>query len=1014
MHRFNPSKNRLAKDGLRNQGLLILFAFATLLLVFDSTTQLAAQSAAALSQEQESENRLDPKIAKWESAIQKLESLDATETHKTNAILFCGSSSIRRWHSLDGDMKPWTSMNRGYGGAKLTDLNHYADRLIGPHIGPGNPRRCQAVVVFVANDIAGSKNSTDPQPAEVVERFKTLLKYVRSKDETIPFFWIEVTPTEKRWHVWNPILKATEGIRNVIAADENAHFIGTAGAFIGKDETPIASLFVKDRLHLNEEGYQRWAAIIKAAIQNELGPATTQQKQDVAQTKTPLSIDRIFGSREFSADGFSVNWMPTGGKYFVKQKSKSGEGNDIVLVDPLAANQPAEVLIPASKLIPEGKQKPIAIESFQVAKNKSKVLIYNSSKRVWRYNTRGDYWVADLLNGTVKKLGGSEAKPSTLMFAKFSPDGKSVAYVRERNVYVESLESGKIYPVTKTENEFIINGTSDWVYEEELDLRDGFSWSDDGNQIVFWRFDTSDVGLFTMVNNTDKLYPRLIQFQYPKVGTTNSAVSIGIFDLASGGTRYVDLPGDARENYPAKLDWIPGTKEFLLQYLNRLQNKNTIYAVDAQTGTKRVVFEDRDSAWVEVCDQIKFSDDSSSFTFVSEEDGWKHVYMIETLTGKRTLLTPGDFDITELYRVDLENQFCDFQASPNDSKSRFLYRQKFGNSQLQRLTPEGNVGWHDYQFSADGSTAVHTGSQMGSPPIIEFVALPAHQPIRTAADNATLVSKLGGLNPIGSEFVKLEIDDGQQGKLDIDASIMYPLGFNKQDPSKKYPVIVYVYGEPWGTTVTDRWDGRNYMWHRYLCEQGYVVMSFDNRGAKCPRGTKWRKAIYKKIGIINAADQAASLKAALKKFSFLDKDRIGIWGWSGGGSSTLNALFQYPDLYHVGVSVAPVPDQRYYDTIYQERYMQTPTLNPEGFRLGSPITHAEKLKGKLLLIHGTGDDNCHYQTMELLINQLIAKDKQFQMMAYPNRSHSIREYENTTPHLRQMMTNFFLDNLPRN
>ncbi len=529
-------------------------------------------------------------------------------------------------------------------------------------------------------------------------------------------------------------------------------------------------------------------------------------------------------------------------------------------------------------------------------------------------------------------------------------------------------------------------------------------------RFVFWRFDTSEVGLFTMINNTDDLYPRLIQFQYPKVGTTNSAVSIGIYDLNSGQTKYVGFPGDPREHYPAKLDWIPGSNEFLMQRLNRLQNTNTVYAVDARSGDFRIVFEDKDQAWVEVCESIQFTPSAKQFTFVSERDGWKHVYLVDVETGSQQLLTPGAFDIVELYRIDLEKEYCLFQASPDDSKSRYLFRQSFGSPSLERLTPAEQAGWHDYSVSADGMTAIHTRSQLGVPPTIETITLPDHRTVRTEEENADIKQRVESLASIKQEFVELNIDDGSGSDLGIDVALMYPPDFNA-DNGKKYPVIVFVYGEPWGTTVTDRWDSRNYMWHRLLCEHGYVVASFDNRGAKCPRGVAWRKAIYKKIGIINASDQAAALRALLDKYSFLDRDRVGIWGWSGGGSSTLNAMFQYSDLYHVGISVAPVPDQRYYDTIYQERYMQTPKLNPEGFKNGSPISHAQNLKGKLLLIHGTGDDNCHYQTMELLINKLIAEDKQFEMMAYPNRSHSINEYQNTTPHLRTLMTEFFLEHL---
>ena len=732
------------------------------------------------------------------------------------------------------------------------------------------------------------------------------------------------------------------------------------------------------------------------------GSATAQQ--------APLTIDRIFDSSEFRSDGFSVNWMPSGDRYFVKQPSAEGQGSDIVLVDP-KTNQ-RSTLIAAAQLVPEGETEPIDIASFQVSPDENKVLIFNNTKRVWRYNTRGDYWVADLVSGSVQKLGGPQAEPSSLMFAKFSPDSASVAYVRDRNIYIENLNDHRIRQITQTESEEIINGTSDWVYEEELDLRDGFQWSEDGKQIVFWRFDTRGVGLFTMINNTDELYPRLIQFQYPKVGTTNSDVSIGIYDLENGETRMLDLPGDPRENYPARIDWIPGTQKFLLQRLDRLQNTNTIYAVDATTNAFRIVFKDQNKAWVEICDWIRWSPDGSKFSFISERDGWKHVYLVDLESGKMELLTPGEFDVIELYDIDLKDRSCLFLASPDDPKSRYLYQQSFGEPSLARLTPDDQTGWHTYSMSADANCAVHGWSQFGIPPHVETIQVPTHETIEVKAENGPLKQSLNELSPIEEEFFQVTIDDGAGNPLTIDGWAMLPPGLNPNDPSVRYPALVYVYGEPWGTTVANRWDGNTYLWHRMLCEQGYIILSFDNRGAKCPRGTAWRKAIYKKIGIINASDQAQAMQATLKAMPFIDANRVGIWGWSGGGSSTLNALFQFPEIYRTGISVAPVPDQRYYDTIYQERYMQTPALNPEGFRLGSPISHAKNLKGDLLLIHGTGDDNCHYQTMELLINELIAQDKPFQMMAYPNRSHSIREYENTTPHLRSTMTDFLLDHLP--
>jgi dipeptidyl-peptidase-4 len=756
-----------------------------------------------------------------------------------------------------------------------------------------------------------------------------------------------------------------------------------------------------------------------------------------------LSVDRIFHEKDFSTQSFSVNWMPTGDSYFMKRSadpaaadqvegtpadgdpaySDPADGDaadgdaakkdvkksrksrvDIVLVSPTTGEE--SILLSSEQLVPEGKSEPLSVASFQVSNDEQRILIFTNTRKVWRLNTRGDYWVADLKSGTLKKLGG-DADEASLMFAKFSPDSESVAYVRDRNIYIESLSTNAIEQITETESDDIINGTSDWVYEEELYLRDGFQWSDDGKRIVFWRFDTSGVGQFTMINNTAELYPTLVEFQYPKVGTTNSDVSIGIYTIADQQTQYVAFAGDPRENYVAKINWIPESNSFLLQRLNRLQNKNTIYRVDAETAKATQLFQDTDDAWVEVCHQIQFWPDNQHFSFTSEVDGWHHIYKVSVDSGERELLTPGEFDVVELYHLDLDEEACYFQGALESPLTRYLYRQPFGG-EPERITPDDQLGWHDYKLSADGSAAVHSYSQLNVPPTYELVGLPSHNVIESHADNSKVRERLAELPAVETEFFRVDVLDEQENGFVIDAMMMKPPGF---DPSQQYPSIVYVYGEPWGTTVNDKWGGSTYLWHRMLCESGYVVLSFDNRGAKVPRGAGWRKAIYKQIGTVNAFDQANALRATLETFDWLDKSRVGIWGWSGGGSSTLNAMFKYPELYSVGVSVAPVPNQLYYDTIYQERYMQTPDLNAEGLHAGSPINSSQNLEGDLLLIHGTGDDNCHYQTMELLINKLIAENKQFDMMAYPNRSHSINEFKNTSRHLRTKMTEFFMQKL---
>ena len=718
-------------------------------------------------------------------------------------------------------------------------------------------------------------------------------------------------------------------------------------------------------------------------------------------TSKPLSVDRIFKSGEFGAKSYNVQWSNRGAKYVTKVKSSSSKGRDLVLVDALTNEQ--TMVASAADLTPKDKN-PLGIAEYSLSEDRSKMLIFTNTRRVWRYNTRGDYWTLDLKTKQLSQIGASQ-KESTSMFAKLSPDGQQVAYVAEGNLFVEPV-AGSAQPRKLTEKAHpeIINGTSDWVYEEELDLRDGFRWSPDGRFITFWEFDTSGVKEFTMINNTDEMYPKFTRFKYPKAGMQNSAVRIGVITVESGETRWLDIPGDPRNNYIARMDFVPGTNLFLLQQLNRDQNTNTVYEVDAETGKHRVVFVDKDDAWLDTNDNIVWFNGNESFSWISEKDGWRHLYLINRQSGDMSLLTPGDYDVVDSLKILPDQNTFYFIASPENATQRYLYMASLDGNSVRRVTPADQSGWHDYNLSADGKVAIHRWSKADTPPSVEVVKLPNHENVRTVVTNDELKGRLAALAPTKTQFFQVKLDDGTS----IDGSIIFP---PRMDVRKKYPTIFYVYGEPWGTTVTDKWGGTTYLWHRMLAEQGYVVASLDNRGTKVPKGRGWRKSIYKQIGILASSDQANAVKKMISGNAWMDPQRIGIWGWSGGGSMTLNGMFRYPEVYSTGISIAPVPDQRYYDTIYQERYMSTPQKNPDGFKNGSPITFAKNLQGKLLIIHGTGDDNCHYQTTEKLINELIKHDKQFSMMAYPNRSHGISEGANTTRHLRKLMTKYFLDNL---
>ena len=716
-----------------------------------------------------------------------------------------------------------------------------------------------------------------------------------------------------------------------------------------------------------------------------------------------LSLERLYGKPEFSAKSYGVKWLEAGQGYVRLEKSKATkDARDIVRVDPATGKR--EILVAAKALIPAGEKKPLAVSGYTFTKDLAKVLIYTNPRRVWRVHSRGDYWVLDRASGKLRQLGGKEASEATLMFAKFSPtNSNQVAYVRAKNVYVEDLATGRIEVLTKRSRDTVINGTFDWVYEEELGLRDGFRWSPDGKRIAYWQMDEEGVKEMHMINNVPGNYPQVVTFRYPKVGETNARARVGVVSADGGETTWVRVEGDPRNHYIARMDWADNSKELLLQRLNRLQNRNAVMIADAATGKARTVYTDRDEAWIEV--RFGFTDwVEDQFTYVSERAGWRQLYLVSR-AGEAKKVTRGNFDIIRMLNLDAANGIAYFTASPKNATERYLYRINLDGTGLKRLSPAKQRGSHSYSISPDAKWAVHTFSSIQSPPVTQLIKLPAHEPVRTLEDNAALRAKVKTLAEPKREFFKIDIGDGVQ----VDAYTVLP---PKLDRSKKYPLFIYVYGEPAGQTTVNRWSGPGGMWHWMLAQQGYVVMSIDNRGTTAPRGNAWRKSIYRQVGILASKDQAAAVRQVLKDRPYLDSDRVGVWGWSGGGSMTLNALFRYPDLYHAGISIAPVPNQLLYDTIYQERYMGLPDDNKEGYKNGSPITFAKNLKGKLQLIHGTADDNVHYQGMAKLVDTLVAHNKPFEMLAYPNRSHSIREGKGTTLHLRTAMTEFLRRNLP--
>lgn len=735
--------------------------------------------------------------------------------------------------------------------------------------------------------------------------------------------------------------------------------------------------------------------ILFVLTQNSFGQTTD---------KSLLTLDRIFNSADFSSDRFGPARFIEEGKFYttLEASKEAPGGRDIVKYETETGKR--EIMVSAKLLVYEGQTKPLSISNYIWSANRNLLMIYTNTARVWRQNTRGDYYVLNLKTSILQKIGAF-AKPSKLMFAKISPDEQKAAYVYENNIYVENLSDGKVTQLTFDGSRTIINGTFDWVYEEELDLRDGFRWSPDSKSIAYWQLDASGVNEFFMINNTDSLYSKVIPVQYPKVGTTNSASKVGVVNIANAKTVWINVPGDPRNNYIARMDWAESSEEVVLQHLNRLQNQNEVMLANAKTGDVKTIFTERDSAWIDIHDELMWLKKGKELTWISERDGWRHLYFISRDGKSVKLMTPGNYDVIDLQLVDEESGYAYFIASPDNATQKYLYRVKLdGKGKLEKLTPNEFSGTNSYQISDGGNYAIHNYSSFNSTPISQLIKLPEHSVIKKVVENKKMSENVAALKKSPTEFFQVDIGGGVM----LDGWIMKPFNF---DPAKKYPVLFLVYTEPAGQTVVDRWSG-DFFWHTMLTQQGYIVMSVDNRGTPAPKGRDWRKSIYKKIGILNSGDQALAVKALLKKYNFLDAERVGIWGWSGGGSATLNAMFRYPDLYKTGMAVAAVGHEKLYDTIYQERYMGLISVNPEIYDEGSPVTHAKNLKGNLLIVHGTGDDNVHYQGAELVINELIKHNKHFTMMAYPNRSHGIYEGEGTTLHLFTLLTRYLNENLP--
>jgi dipeptidyl-peptidase 4 len=693
-------------------------------------------------------------------------------------------------------------------------------------------------------------------------------------------------------------------------------------------------------------------------------------------------------------------WAKDSTSYFVLEQSR-------IMKYTLPDNS-KEVIMEKEKFVSSGSNAAMEIKGFQFSADEKKILLFTNTIKVWRYETKGDYWVYDISKNSLIKLG-TTLPVSSMMFAKFSPDGGQVAYVSKNNLYVEKIGTYKPKALTKDGSRKIINGTFDWAYEEEFDCRDGFRWSPNSKQIAYWQIIANDTKDYLMINNYDSIYPSIIPVEYPVAGEKPSSFKIGVVDIYSSATKWMKIPTDpVLETYLTRMEWAPNATELIVQQLNRKQNQSDIRLCDVKTGGSKIIYTEKDNAWIDIMSNWDsdyanggwdWMDDGNAFLWASEKDGWRHLYKISKDGKQEMLITKGDYDVIDLIRIDKKNEQIYFLASPNNATQKYLYRTALnGNGSLELLSPANQIGTHGYVISPNMKYARHSFSNHYTPASREWITLKDYNSLdgKNVIEKAVASAKV---TKSSVEFFKVTTSEN----ITMDGWMVKPTNF---DSTKKYPIVFMVYTEPAGANVKDQAGaGFNRMYRGNMADDGYIYVTIDNRGTPVPKGREWRKSIYRKIGIVNIKDQAMAAKEVLK-WSYVDTSRVAVWGWSGGGSATLNLMFQYPEIYKTGISIAAVANQLTYDNIYQERFMGLPQENKIDFVNGSPLTYAKNLRGNLLYIHGTGDDNVHYNNAEMLINELVKHDKQFQLMSYPGRSHSISEGAGTSLHLQKLYTEY--------
>ncbi len=708
-----------------------------------------------------------------------------------------------------------------------------------------------------------------------------------------------------------------------------------------------------------------------------------------------LTLPEIFDSSRFDGRSISdVQWHPGSARFTFSRKNPATGKRDVFLHE---VESGAEELLIAGSSLKYGEQT-IPVSSYSWTDDGRHLLVAGKQEQIWRHSTQGPYYLYELATQELRALAGGSAK---LRNVKLAPDGKSVGFVRNHNIFVHHLLTGEERRITEDGTPDVLNGEFDWVYEEEFGLADAWRWSPDGSRIAFWQIDQSRVKSFNLVDELP-LYNTVTKLKYPKVGEQNALVKIGIADLKTGKITWVDI-GENEDIYIPRIYWADSGQLAVLR-LNRLQNHLELLLADAHTGAGKTIIEDENSTWIDVEQDLFFLREKKQVVWLSERSGFKHAYLYDFAGNLQNQVTSGDWEISALAGVDDVNQWLYFYGKKDSPIEQNVYRSQFDGSKIERVSQR--TGWHTGSFSPDFKHVVGVFSDINTPTQVMLRKTDGTL-VRFLEKNNIAALQDYDLPPV--EFFSFKTSDNEL----LNSYMIKPLDF---DAGKKYPVIVYGYGGPGSQTVKNQWGmgSRPYhfkqriLWQQMMTEKGFIIFCVDNRGTG-GRGKAFKDVCYEDVGKWAVNDQVEGAKY-LRSLPYVDGERIGFWGWSGGGYLALMLMTRADEYFKVGISIAPVSDFRFYDTIWTERYMGLPSKNTQGYRDGNVLTYLDNLKGKLLLVHGTGDDNVHVQNAMHVANELQNRGLQFDMMFYPNRNHRISGGK-TQLHLFTKMTDYFLSHL---